>query len=107
MKGRHKPEDQETTSSNQPNAAGQDSVEKDITDLLQKLSDERDALRDQLLRTMADFQNFRKRQDDQRRQLELFANERLVTCLLPVLDNFERALTSFQAGSSAEALVEG
>lgn len=84
-----------------------DAVEADIDELLHKLSDERDALRDQLLRTMADFQNFRKRQDDQRRQLETYATEKLVRALLPVIDNFERALASHESGASAESMIGG
>lgn len=90
-----------------PGGNEQDAVERDIDDLLHKLSDERDALQDRLLRTMADFQNFRKRQEEQRRQLEQFATERLVSALLPVLDNFDRAIASFDAGATAESIIEG
>jgi len=104
MKGRHKADSPE------PGAEGQEAVDKDLTDLMasiQKVTDERNQLQDQLLRTMADFQNFRRRQEDQRRQLEQFATERMVRALLPVLDNFERALASFDTGPSAESIVEG
>lgn len=107
MKGRHRA-DQATPE--QPNGEGQESVEKDLTEIMlavQQVSDERDRLQDQLLRTMADFQNFRKRQEDQRRQLEQFATERLVSSLLPVLDNFERALASVDAGAKPESIIEG
>ncbi len=88
----------------QKNGAPEQEAENEF---LLRLSDERDQLKDQLLRTMADFQNFRKRTDEQRRQIEAFATERLVTALLPVLDNFERALDAFMPGSSPDALVEG
>ena len=94
----------------QPKGEGHDDVEKDINEILaavQKASEERDQLRDQLLRTMADFQNYRRRQEDQRKQLELFATERLVTSLLPVLDNFERALGAFESGGTPESLAQG
>nr|HWA82167.1 nucleotide exchange factor GrpE [Fimbriimonadaceae bacterium] len=53
------------------------------------------------------FQNYRKRQEEQRKQLETFATERLVRALLPVLDNFERALASLGAGATAESIDEG
>lgn len=88
----------------------QELVENDINGListLQKASDERDALKDQLMRTMADFQNFRRRQEEQRKLLETFATERFVTALLPVLDNFERAISAFESGGSPESLAEG
>ncbi len=100
MRARHKHEHPEQEGAPDGANLGQ-------ADELQKVSDERDQLRDQLLRTMADFQNYRKRQEDQRKALESFATERLVTSLLPVLDNFERALASYEGGGSAEALVEG
>lgn len=99
-----------TTDPEQPGTDGQDAVDKDLDKLMlavQRAKDERDQLQDQLLRTMADFQNFRKRQEDQRRQLEQFATERLVRALLPVMDNFERALASIEAGATVESIVEG
>lgn len=74
---------------------------------LQRLADERDQLRDQLLRTMAEFQNYRRRQEEQRGELERFATERFVKQLLPVLDNFERALGAFEERGDQEAMREG
>src|SRR5436190_17264663 len=46
------------------------------------------------LRTLADFQNFRRRQEEEIRQLRQFSNRELILGLLPVLDNFERALAA-------------
>ncbi len=109
MKGRHKPDDP-AASANPSGSDGQEIVDKDLNDMMsavQKAVDERNMLQDQLLRTMADFQNFRKRQEDQRRVLEQFATERMVRALLPVIDNFERALASFDTGAKAESIVEG
>ena len=57
-----------------------------LSEQLQKVSEERDGYKDQLLRTMADFQNFRKRVRDEQRQIEERANERLIVDLLPVLE---------------------
>lgn len=51
-------------------------------------------LEDQYLRLRADFDNFRKRNQAEREELVKFANELLVTSLLPVLDNFNRAMTT-------------
>jgi molecular chaperone GrpE len=50
------------------------------------------ALEDRLLRTAADFDNFRKRAVREREQYVMLANERFVKELLPVLDDLERAL---------------
>jgi molecular chaperone GrpE len=54
-----------------------------------KLSDE---YLERLTRLQADFENYRKRVAKEREGLFNFANESLITELLPVLDNFERAI---------------
>jgi molecular chaperone GrpE len=41
---------------------------------------------------MADFQNYKRRSEKERTEIHAFANEKIVTQLLEVLDNFERAL---------------
>lgn len=50
------------------------------------------------MRLMAEFQNFKRRVAKEKTDIHAFANERIVNDLLPVLDNFERAL-----GGEAEA----
>ncbi|TVY00509.1 nucleotide exchange factor GrpE [Cohnella terricola] len=47
------------------------------------------------LRTQADFDNFRRRSTKEKEELAQYASMKLITQLLPVMDNFERA---FQAG---------
>lgn len=44
------------------------------------------------MRLMAEFQNFKRRAAKEKSDIHAFANERIVNDLLPVLDNFERAL---------------
>ena len=59
----------------------------------QKKSAEEEAWNDKYTRLMADFQNFRKRRTEKEKaDVYAFANEKLVTELLQVLDNFERAI---------------
>lgn len=53
---------------------------------------ERDGLRDQLLRAAADFDNYRKRMDRERRDMIDYAATELIADVLPVLDDLERAL---------------
>jgi molecular chaperone GrpE len=74
---------------------------------LESLRSERDQLKDQLLRAMADHQNFRKRTMQERQQLQQFATEALVRELLPVLDNFERTVAAVHQGATMESLAEG
>ena len=53
---------------------------------------------ERLLRTTADFENFKKRAARERQDAVRFANESLIQKLVPVLDNFEMALAAAQAG---------
>jgi len=71
------------------------------------LAAERDEIQQQLLRTMADFQNFRRRSQEDLVQMRRLATQDLVVELLPVLDNFERALNSVDAGASFESVIDG
>ncbi len=70
------------------------------------LQRERDALQDRLLRTAAEFDNYRKRMDRERRELAEYAASDVLSELLPIVDNLERALQA--ASSSADdALRKG
>ena len=57
------------------------------------LTQERDQLRDRLLRVMADSENLRKRAERDRREAEHYGGTRLARDLLPVYDNLNRALS--------------
>ena len=50
------------------------------------------------IRLMADFQNYKKRVEKEKKDLYSYANEKLVSEMLPVLDNFERALEQETGG---------
>lgn len=58
---------------------------------------------DRYVRTMADFDNFKKRAARERQEAARFANESLIQKLIPVLDNFEMALAATQSGNNATA----
>ncbi|MBS1718113.1 MAG: nucleotide exchange factor GrpE [Armatimonadetes bacterium] len=81
--------------------------EQEEISLVEKLTKERDELQDQLLRALADFQNYRKRTQAEMETFRQFAAEDLVLKLLPILDNFERTLEAYEKGASAESLLEG
>ena len=57
-----------------------------------RLEAENAELQDRLLRTQAEFQNFRRRVERERLELSEFASVEAVRTLLPVLDDVERAL---------------
>lgn len=77
----------EKASGNTPNSADQDvRTERD------NLKAERDDLKELLLRRQAEFDNFRKRSEREKSDFAQFAGMEIVKELLPVLDDFERAL---------------
>ncbi|RLE35768.1 MAG: nucleotide exchange factor GrpE [Acidobacteria bacterium] len=72
----------------------------------EKLHAEIDHLREMYLRKLAEFDNFRKRIEREREEREKLAGLEVVQDLIPVIDNFERAL-GHASESSLEALEQG
>jgi molecular chaperone GrpE len=73
-------------------------------DPLEEVRRERDALQDRLLRTAAEFDNYRKRMDRERRDLAEYTAGEAIKDLLPIIDNLERAL---QASALDDPLRKG
>src|SRR3954447_26976096 len=74
---------------------------------LERLKAERDMLFEKLARAQADFQNSRKRLEAESDQRLQYANASLIKSLLPVIDNFERALAQDPAKSDAATILRG
>jgi molecular chaperone GrpE len=72
---------------------------KEIEDLTAKAA-QAEQYHDQLLRTAAEFENFRKRSARERSDALRFANEGVLQKLVPVLDNFEMAMQAANAPST-------
>lgn len=81
--------------------------EPDKDDPIAALTAERDAMRDQMLRSMAEAQNVQRRLREQHREDLKFATQPLVAALLPVLDNLERSISSLESGASVDKVMEG
>jgi molecular chaperone GrpE len=71
------------------------------------LQQERDSLFDRLARATAEFQNARRRLEADKDQAVAFANSALIKSLLPVIDNFERALAVEPGGTDAASIRKG
>lgn len=72
-----------------------------------KLEAEVAELKDKYLRLYADFENFRRRTAKEKLDLISNANEELMKAVLPVVDDFERAMASFETVSEIAPLKEG
>ena len=73
----------------------------------ERVKAERDMLFEKLARAQADFQNSRKRLQAEADQRLQYANANLIKSLLPVIDNFERALAQDPAKVDSATLLKG
>lgn len=76
----------------QAEEAGAKAEEKKEEDPLEKANKEIAELKDKYLRTLAEFDNYKKRTLKEKAELILNGGEKTVKAVLPVLDDFERAL---------------
>ena len=74
---------------------------------LEKAKEEIAELNDRLLRKIAEFDNYRKRTLKEKTELILNGGEKIITAILPVLDDMERALKNMQNAEDVKALAEG
>ena len=86
----------ETSESQELNESGEtDKLEEGEKETSGEPVEEKDPiekLKDQLLRTVAEFENYKKRTLKEKAELILNGSEKTVTAILPVLDDFERAM---------------
>ena len=99
------PEDTETAEGSQETEGSENSEDKAEAPSAEAPTAE-EPESERYLRLMAEFQNFKKRAQKEKSDIHAYANEKLIKNLLPVLDNFERAL-SLDAGSDPEAYAKG
>ena len=95
--------DQNAEEDNNTETAEEAEEEKDP---LEAVKEENAKLRDQLLRTIAEFENYKKRTLKEKAELILNGGEKTITAILPVLDDFERALADTHT-DDPDAIKEG
>ncbi len=99
---------QETEQAQADNADGQDTPQEEtIEDKLAKSEAEVADLKDRLLRQMAEFDNFRKRTMKEKAEIILNGSASVVTDILPVIDDLERAIANSAKSEDFGALKEG
>lgn len=74
-----------------------------LDDALARAESEHEAF----LRARADFANFKRRTEEERESLKTFLSEKLLTSLLPITDNFERALLASETTKDYDKLIGG
>ncbi len=71
------------------------------SEALEKAKQEIEELKSTVQRTQADFMNFKRRTEKEKQDITVFANEKIIIELLGVVDNFERALNTFEDKESS------
>ena len=92
-----------------PKTSGEESVESSQT--VEEGSSEENPellqLKDKYLRTLAEYENFRKRSEKEKAQMFELGAKSIIEALLPVVDNFERALSHVQEEEKDSPFVKG
>ena len=76
-------------------------------DPMSALQAEIDQLNDKYLRLTAEYQNYRKRVEKEKTDIFKYGTEKLFVDMLPIMDNFERALSAAEQENSDSKVVEG
>ena len=94
---------------NQETQEAQETQEETPVDETEALKARIAELEDKNLRMMAEFDNYRRRTNKEKLDLMATAGERIFTEMLPLVDDFERALASISDanGANADALLNG
>jgi len=80
-----------------------DSLEQEVKSLNEKIAKDKD----DYLRLMAEFDNYRRRTSQEKLELVSTASEDTIKGLLPILDDFERAIKALKDSTDSEAAKEG
>ncbi len=82
-------------------------VEEQLANMLAEAQQMVSEERDKYLRLSAEFDNYRKRTLKEKAELIKNGGEKTLTAILPVLDDFERALKNMEASEETKAMKEG
>lgn len=83
----------------------EDQSDKDIR--IQELEDEVSELKDKLLRRAAEFENYKRRTENDQLNLSKYAAESFIIKLLPVIDDFERSMQHIDNSKDPESIKTG
>lgn len=91
-----------------------EAVQNDQVDTMQALQErvaaleaERNEFRDHAMRKVAELENFRRRTQQEKEELTIYANHRLLLQILPIIDDLQRALEDGRKGHDYDGLLKG
>ncbi|MCL2180078.1 MAG: nucleotide exchange factor GrpE [Treponema sp.] len=97
------PESEEAATELTSESSAELSAEEKIAELETQLAE----TRDQLLRKAADFENFRKRMNQDKQSAIEYANQSLLLDIIPIIDDFERAITAGETSADITSFLDG
>ena len=100
-------QDVEETTPETEQAAPEEEKELTVEEQLEAANKEIANLNDQLLRKIAEFDNYRKRTIKEKTDLILNGGEKTIITILPVIDDMERALKNMKGAEDVNAVLEG
>ena len=95
------------TENSETSEDSENSEKSEEKDPLEKAQEEITELKTQLLYKAAEFDNYRKRTLKERAELILNGGEKVITAILPILDDMERAIENGEKTDDPEVLREG
>ena len=81
--------------------------EEELEKELEKAQEEIEEQKDKYLRLSAEFDNYRKRTMKEKAELILNGGEKSLSSILPVVDDFERAIKTMETATDVNAVKEG
>ncbi|WP_217930980.1 nucleotide exchange factor GrpE [Bacteroides caecimuris] len=81
--------------------------EEELEKELEKAQEEMEEQKDKYLRLSAEFDNYRKRTLKEKAELILNGGEKSLSSILPVVDDFERAIKTMETATDVDAVKEG
>ncbi len=81
--------------------------EEKLTQELEKANQEIEDQKDKYLRLSAEFDNYRKRTMKEKAELILNGSEKSISSILPIVDDFERAIKNMETATDVAAVKEG
>lgn len=82
-------------------------TEEDNSTEEEKITQQLEALKDKYLRTVAEFDNFKRRTLKEKTELILNGGEKAITAILPIIDDMERAIENAHKQECVDAVEEG
>lgn len=78
-----------------------------LKEQLKKAEAERDEFREHAVRKVAELENFRRRTAQEKEEMTLYANHKLLHSILPIIDDLQRALETGRVGNDYQAFLSG